>query len=136
MIKLDSIQTDLVLTNLDENGALSCINAFKVAKLIGMEPKNIAQIAKQMKIKITNCELGVFGKLEFDEMNEDIFDLLKKRSHNSKVDCEVAWKISQEKNKAINQVGSTIKASNLKVSNCQLGCFKEEENDGFIMASN
>jgi hypothetical protein len=135
MIKLDSIQTDLVLTNLDENGALSCINAFKVAKLIGMEPKNIAQIARDMKIKITNCELGVFGKLEFDEMNEDIFDLLKKRSNNSKVDCEVAWKISQEKGKAISNIGATIKNSGLKVSNCQLGCFQEEENDGFIMAT-
>jgi uncharacterized protein (UPF0264 family) len=136
MIKLDSIQTDLVLTNLDENGALSCINAFKVAKLIGMEPKHMAQITREMKIKITNCELGVFGKLEFNDMNEDIFDLLKKRSHNSKVDCEVAWKISQEKSKAISNIGASIKNSGLKVSNCQLGCFKEEENDGFIMASN
>ena len=135
MIKLDSIQTDLVLTNLDENGALSCINAFKVAKLIGMEPKNIAQIARDMKIKITNCELGVFGKLEFNEMNEDIFNLLKKRSNNSKIDCEVAWKISQEKGQAINRIGSAIKESDLKVSNCQLGCFKEEENHGFIMAT-
>ena len=136
MIKLDSTQTDLVLTNLDENGALSCINAFKVAKLIGMEPKNIAQITRDMNIKITNCELGVFGKLEFNEMNEDIFDLLKKRSTNSKVDCEVAWKISQEKGKAISEIGASIKKSGLKVSNCQLGCFQEEENDGFIMATN
>ena len=135
MNKLDSIQTDLVLTNLDENGALSCINAFKVAKLIGMEPKNIAQIAREMKIKITNCELGVFGKLEFNDMNDDIFDLLKKRSTNSKIECEVAWKISQEKGKAINSIGSSVKNSGLKVSNCQLGCFKEEDNHGFIMAT-
>lgn len=136
MIKLDSIQTDLVLTNLDENGALSCINAFKVAKLIGKEPKHMAQIAREMKIKISNCELGVFGKLEFNDMNEDIFNILKKRSHNSKIECEVAWKISQEKGKAINNVGATIKNSGIKVSNCQLGCFKEEDNHGFIIAEN
>ena len=135
MIKLDSTQTDLVLTNLDASGALSCVKAFKVAKLIGMEPKNIAQIAKDMNIKITNCELGVFGKLEFNDMNEDIYDILKKRSNNSKIECEVAWKIAQEKGQAINQVGSTIKNSNLKVSKCQIGCFQEEDNLGFIMAT-
>jgi len=136
MIKLDSIQTDLVLTNLDENGALSCVKAFKVAKLIGMEPKNIAQIARDMNITITNCELGVFGKLKFNDMNEDIYDILKKRSNNSKIECEIAWKIAQEKGQSINQIGSTIKDSDLKVSKCQIGCFKEEDNHGFIMATN
>jgi hypothetical protein len=135
MIKLDSTQTDLVLTNLDENGSLSCVKAFKVAKLIGMEPKNIAQIARDMDIKITNCELGVFGKLEFNDMNEDIYDILKKRSHDSKIECEIAWKIAQEKGQSINQIGSTIKNSNLKVSKCQIGCFQEEDNLGFIMAT-
>jgi hypothetical protein len=136
MIKLDSTQTDLVLTNLDRSGSLSCVKAFKVAKLIGMEPKNIAQIAKDMNITITNCELGVFGELEFTDMNEGIYDLLKRNSNNSKIECEVAWKIAQEKGHSINQIGSTIKNSNLKVSKCQIGCFKEEDNHGFIMASN
>jgi len=69
-------------------------------------------------------------------MNENIFNILKKRSHNSKIDCKIAWEISQEKGKAINNIGSSIKNSDIKVSNCQLGCFKEEENHGFIMASN
>ena len=133
MIKLDSTQTDLVLTNLDQDGALSCIKAFKVAKLIGMKPKNIAQIAREMNIKITNCELGVFGKLEFTDMNDDIYDMLKTRNNNSKIECQVAWKIAQEKDKSINQIGSTIKNSDFKVTKCQIGCFQDEENYGFII---
>ena len=135
MIKLDSTQTDLVLTNLDESGALSCVKAFKVAKLIGMEPNNIAQIAKDMNIKITNCELGVFGKLEFNDLNDDIYDILKKRGNDSKIECEIAWKIAKERGQGINKIGSAIKNSDLKVSKCQIGCFQEEDNYGFIMAT-
>ncbi|MGB1226697.1 MAG: ModE family transcriptional regulator [Poseidonibacter sp.] len=135
MIKLDSIQTDLVLTNLDENGALSCVKAFRVAKLIGMEPKVIAQIAREMNFKITNCELGVFGDLKFTDMNDDIYNMLKTNTNNSKIECQIAWKIAQEKNNTINQIGSTIKNSDLKVTKCQIGCFQDEENHGFVIGT-
>jgi len=134
MIKLDSTQTDLLLTNLDNNGALSCIKAFKVAKLIGMKPKNIAQIAREMNIKITNCELGVFGDLKFTEMNDEIYNMLKTRNQNPKIECKVAWKIAQERNQSINKIGSTIKKSDFKVTKCQIGCFEDEEDYGFIKA--
>jgi len=132
MLKLDSTQTELVLTNLDENGELSCIKAFKVAKLIGMKPKDMAHVAKAMNIKITNCELGVFGKLKFSQMNEDIYDTLAKGSQeNKKVECEIAWKLAQEKGATLKKVGSSIKNSDLRVTHCQLGVFYDEEFDKF-----
>ena len=136
MIKLDSIQTDLILTNLNEKGELSCIQAFKVAKLIGMKPNNIAQITKDMNIKITNCELGVFGKLKFSDINEDIYNTLQTGCQsNKKVQCEIAWKLSKTKNIPLEDIGSTIKKSDLKVANCQLGLFKDEIDTGFIQAT-
>jgi len=135
MIKLDSIQTDLVQTNLNENGELSCIKAFKVAKLIGMKPSDMAEVAKAMNIKITNCELGVFGKLQFKQMNEDIYDTLVKGSQeNKKVNCEIAWKLAQEKGSTLKKVGASIKNSDLKVTHCQLGVFYDEEYENFERA--
>lgn len=137
MLKLDSTQTQLVLTNLDQNGELSCIKAFKVAKLIGMKPKDMAEVARTMNIKITNCELGVFGKLKFTQMNEDIYNTLSKDSHDSKkVECEIAWKLAQEKGKTIKKVGSSIRNSDLKVTHCQLGIFYDEEFEQFQKARN
>ena len=59
-IELDNIQKELLMTNLDEEGKLSCLKAFKVARLIGKEPKEMSSITKSLGIKITNCELGVF----------------------------------------------------------------------------
>jgi hypothetical protein len=136
MIKLDSTQISLILTNLDENRELSCIKAFKVAKLIGVKPNNIAQITKDMNIKITNCELGVFGKLKFTDINEDIYNTLKTGCHNNKeIQCEIAWKLSKNKNIPLKEVGSTIKNSDLRVTKCQLGYFNNEEENGFIKAT-
>lgn len=137
MIKLDSIQTDLVLTNLDSNGELPCLKAFKVAKLIGMKPKDMAAVTKSMNIKISNCELGVFGKLQFSQVNDEIYDTLAKGSQeNKKVECEIAWKLAQEKGATLKKVGASIKNSDLKVTHCQLGCFYDEEYEKFERARN
>jgi hypothetical protein len=117
MKKLDNIQTDLLLTNLDEDGKLSCLKAFKVARLIGMKPKDMDEITKSMNIKITNCELGVFGKLKFSDIDDSIYDKLSRNfAQGKKVDCDVAWYTTKYK-------GVSLK----KVTHCQLGCFYDEE---------
>ena len=54
-IELDKVQKDLLMTNLDEEGKLSCLKAFKVARLIGKKPKEMSAITKSLGIKITNC---------------------------------------------------------------------------------
>ena len=51
-IELDSIQKEFIMTNLDEDGKLSCLKAFKVARLIGKEPKQMSSITKSLNIKI------------------------------------------------------------------------------------
>ncbi len=128
MKKLDNIQTELLLTNLDEDGKLSCLKAFKVARLIGMKPKDMDVVTKSMNIKITNCELGVFGKLNFTDSEETIYDKLSQNfNQGKKVDCEVAWFAARDKGLSLKKVGSTINNSDIKVRHCQLGCFYDEE---------
>lgn len=126
--KLDNIQTDLLLTNLDEDGKLSCLKAFKVARLIGMKPKDMAAITSSMNIKITNCELGVFGKLKFSELDNNIYDKLSRNlNHEKKIDCEVAFYTARDKGLSLKKVGSAINNSDIKIKHCQLGCFYDEE---------
>ncbi len=128
MKKLDNIQTDLLLTNLDEDGKLSCLKAFKVARLIGMKPKDMAEVTQSMNIKITNCELGVFGKLKFSDIDDNVYDKLSTNfASGKKVDCDVAWYTARDKGVSLKKVGSTIYNSDIKVTHCQLGCFYDEE---------
>ncbi len=132
MKKLDNIQTDLLLTNLDEDGKLSCLKAFKVARLIGVKPKEMDNITKSMNIKITNCELGVFGKLNFSQKEENIYDKLSRNfTIGKKVECEIAWFTARDKGASLRKVGSTINKSDIKVTHCQLGCFYDEEFENY-----
>ena len=124
--KLDKIQTDLVMTNLDEDGKLSCLKAFKVARLIGRKPKEMSAITKSLGLKITNCELGVFGKLKFQDPNMAVYNKLKENYNgNKRLDCKILWDEAQ--NSTLKTVGSTVKSTDIDVVHCQLGCFREKK---------
>ena len=123
VISLDEIQKELLLTNLDEDGKLSCLKAFKVARLIGKKPKEMSTITKSMGIRITNCELGVFGKLRFQDPNIQVYNRLKQNYMGHKtLECKVLW--DEAKRSTLKTVGSTVKNSDIQVSQCQLGCFR------------
>lgn len=128
MKELDNTQKELLFTNLDEDGKLSCLKAFKVARLIGKKPSEMDKITKSFNIKITNCELGVFGKLNFSEVENNIYDKLSRNfAQDKKIDCEIAWYTARDKGTSLRKVGSTINNSDIKVKHCQLGCFYDEE---------
>ena len=125
-IKLDNIQKEFLMTNLDEEGKLSCLKAFKVARLIGKEPKEMSSITKSLGIKITNCELGVFGKLKFQDPNIQVYNKLKQNYMGHKtLECKVLW--DEAVNSTLKTVGSTVKNSDIEVSHCQLGCFRTKK---------
>ena len=122
IIELDNIQKEFLLTNLDEEGKLTCLKAFKVARLIGRKPIEMSAITKSMDIKITNCQLGVFGKLEFKNKSEKVYDRIKQNHIEYKIlECKVLWYEAQKSTLKI--IGSTVKNSDIEVINCQLGCF-------------
>lgn len=124
-IKLDTIQLELLLTNLDEEGKLSCLKAFKVARLIGRKPIEMYEITKKLGIEITNCELGVFGKLRFQNPNVEVYNRLRQNYMGHKtLECKVLWDEAQSS--TLKKVGSTVKNSDIEVSNCQLGCFRSK----------
>jgi putative ubiquitin-RnfH superfamily antitoxin RatB of RatAB toxin-antitoxin module len=124
--KLDNIQKDLIMTNLDEDGKLSCLKAFKVARLIGRKPKEMSGITKSLGLKITNCELGVFGKLKFQDPSIGIYNKLKENyASDKRVECKILWDAAQQT--SLREVGSTVKNSDIDVVHCQLGCFREKK---------
>jgi hypothetical protein len=122
--QLDNTQKELVLTNLDEEGKLSCLKAFKVARLIGVKPIEMSEACKSINVKITNCELGVFGKLKFSDFEENIYNNLKRNfAYGKNIECKILW--NEARTSTLKRVGSTVKNSDIKVTHCQLGCFRE-----------
>ncbi len=121
-IDITAEQKDIILNNLDENGRLTCLKGFKVAKLLKVEPNMISAIAKNMNIKVSNCELGVFGKIEFEKPNEEILFSIKQKYPNIQIECKDLW--IEAKSSSLRAVGSVAKNSDIEVINCQLGCFR------------
>ncbi|WP_321778574.1 ModE family transcriptional regulator [Sulfurimonas sp.] len=90
------------------NSSISCLDGFKLAKKLNVNPMEIADICKKENIKIDNCELGVFGTHKFSEKNEEIYNqLLNIADDKNRVPCLDAWKLAQ--NYSLNKVGSTTK---------------------------
>lgn len=125
-ITLDNTQKQYILENLDPDGRLSCLKSFKVARLIGLDPIDMSDACKSIDIKISNCELGVFGKLEFGEASNELYHDIAQNFHdNTDVECKTIWK-SAEKS-TLKKVGSTVKNSDIEVTHCQLGCFTQRK---------
>lgn len=124
IINLDDTQKELVLTNLDNDGKLSCLKAFKVARLIGVKPIDMSDACKSIGIKITNCELGVFGKIKFKNAEDTIYSKISQNFTQDKdVSCRTLWYVAQES--SLRRVGNTVKNTDVEVTHCQLGCFRE-----------
>lgn len=114
---------------LNAKGKVNCLDAFKLAKELKVEPMEIGALTKAFGIRIDNCELGVFGDLEFKEKNESIYnELLVLSDDEKKINCKDAWHVA--KDSSLKKVGSTTKNSDLEVVYCKLGCFRRREHDG------
>ncbi len=114
---------------LNEDGKINCLDAFKLARELKIEPKEIAEITKKYSIKIDNCELGIFGNKNFLEKRDDIYEILSQKTNDKKhLDCKVAWEVA--KDFSLNKVGSTTKKSDIEVVYCQLGCFRTRIHHG------
>jgi len=124
-IKLGESSKKILFDSLDD-GKLSCIKAFSVARKIGHSVSDMSAITKSMNIKITDCELGVFGELEFSPLDQNIYDDLETNHYKKKkLDCKIYW--DESKKYTLRKVGSTVKNSDFEVINCQLGCFREKK---------
>ena len=114
---------------LNENGKINCLDAFKLARELHIKPMEIAKLTKKHSIKIDNCELGVFGKNDFGDARDDIYEKLSTKANTeNQILCGVAWEVAQEF--SLKKVGATTKKSDLEVIHCQLGCFRTRIHHG------
>ncbi|MFT5661243.1 MAG: hypothetical protein ACI9TV_001889 [Sulfurimonas sp.] len=114
---------------LNDDGKINCLDAFKLARELKIEPSEIAELTKAHSIKIDNCELGVFGSNDFGEAREDIYEkLFSKANDKNQVECVAAWEVAQDF--SLKKVGATTKKSDIEVTYCQLGCFRTRSHHG------
>ncbi len=110
-----------------EDGKLTCAKAYVVAKKAGVEPIVVGKTADEMGVRITDCGLGQFGKLDFtDNYEKEIVDELQKLSdEKNRIFCKDARKLAEKYN--LKKVRSAIKDYGFEIIYCELGVFKEKK---------
>ena len=114
------------------DGKLPCARAFALARKIGVEPIDVGRVATEESIKISHCQLGLFGYLEGDRpvermkdrVTDELREAVSSRLVDEKLPCVVAWQIASDLRVAKLLVSAAAEELNIRICACQLGCFK------------
>ena len=110
------------------DGKLPCAVAFRIAGELGLEPKEIGHLADELDIKISRCQLGLFGHERrraepAQDVAEELAERLKASLGGGRLPCAKAWEIARELGIKHMRVGRAADTLGIRISQCQLGCF-------------
>jgi hypothetical protein len=117
-----------------EDGQLPCNHAFAIAQILGVDPLAVGQTANEAGIRISRCQLGLFGygpKAEgkhkivhaMDTVPENLAARLRASAESDGITCHAIWQAADGLGYVRIEASSAVEAMGLKVSRCQLGCF-------------
>ena len=122
-----------MLSRLDA-GHLPCAQAFAIAQALALDPLAVGRAADEAGIRISRCQLGLFGygaKAEgkhkivhaVDNVPENLAALLRAGAESRDISCAAVWHVAAELHLSRLEAAGAVEAMGLRVSPCQLGCF-------------
>jgi hypothetical protein len=117
-----------------EDGQLRCSQAFALAQHLGLDPLTVGMAANEAEIRISRCQLGLFGygpKAEgkhkivhpMDAVPERLAARLRATAKGGDITCKAVWEVADGLGYKRLEASSAVEAMGLRVSRCQLGCF-------------
>jgi hypothetical protein len=116
------------------DGQLPCNQAHAIAENLDIEPLQVGFAANETDIRISRCQLGLFGygpKAEgkhkivhpMDDVPERLAARLRAGANRDSITCNAVWAVADKLGYKRIEASSAVEAMGLKVSRCQLGCF-------------
>jgi len=117
-----------------KDGQLPCSQAHTIAQILDVEPLTVGLAATEADIRISRCQLGLFGygpKAEgkhkivqpMDNVPERLAARLRAASESDGITCAAIWEIADDLGFTRLEASSAVEAMGLRVSRCQLACF-------------
>jgi hypothetical protein len=117
-----------------EDGKLPCNQAHAIAHVLNVDPLTVGQAANEADIRISRCQLGLFGygpKTEgkhkivhpMDDVPERLAARLRAQAEGEGITCTAIWRAADGLGYPRLEASSAVEAMGLRVSRCQLGCF-------------
>lgn len=117
------------------NDQLPCAVAFKVAEDQGARPDEVGDLATELDIRVSHCQLGLFG---YGPKTEGLHKILKPaeavsddlgmaiRKHmtgDGDITCASVWAVAETLGIAKMEAAAAVEAMELHLIDCQLNCF-------------
>jgi hypothetical protein len=117
-----------------QDGQLPCSHAFAVVHSLGTDPLSVGQTADATGIRISRCQLGLFGygpKAEgkhkivhpAERVPERLAARLRACANRDAITCAQVWQTADGLGYPRLQASAVVEAMGLRVTHCQLGCF-------------
>jgi hypothetical protein len=117
-----------------ESGKLPCSQAHAAAQELGLDPLAVGKAADEAGIRVSRCQLGLFGygpKAEgkhkivqaMGTVPEPLAERLQQQTESDGITCLSIWQVADELGYQRIEASSAVEALGLRVSRCQLGCF-------------
>ncbi|MDD3342926.1 MAG: winged helix-turn-helix domain-containing protein [Sulfurospirillaceae bacterium] len=117
---------ELIKKYLNEKGKLGCSDAYKISAKLKCPIREVGDCAKSMEIRIDNCDLGQFGKVEGGIFDMEALNRLTPfLDDKNRVSCQNAR--TQAAGIGLKKIRGTLKEKNIDVTYCSLGCFTEKK---------
>lgn len=113
-----------------ENKRLSCTKAHQLALETGFSPAEVGQALDLLEIRLTGCQLGLFGhgrEKNIIETKSPPSQELQKALQNGlkehNLSCLEAWEIATRFKLKKTEITTACEHLKIKISPCQLGAF-------------
>lgn len=111
---------------------LPCPRAFDTASDLGITPKQVREAADGLDVRISRCQLGMFGYEDLGEKRlvhslpkvpESLEGRIREALIDGRLPCAAAWRIADDEGLSRFLVGCACESLSIRVAPCQLGCF-------------
>ncbi|MBF0378899.1 MAG: hypothetical protein HQK72_15675 [Desulfamplus sp.] len=123
-----TLEKEVVIKN--ANKTVSCQKIHEIAQNLRVEPKDVGIQADLMKLRIKECQLGLFGhepngkNFNIDvEISEELNCAIQNITKDSRITCIKCWEIASKFGIERLDVGSVCEKLGIKIKYCQLNAF-------------
>ena len=110
-----------------KDNRITCKSAEDLAQDLSIPISQVGRVVDLLEIKITECQLGVFGTGKEnkapDPQSEKLNKQLSQVTADKQLSCTDAWKVAQETKFSRSQVRAACDSLGIKIVSCQLGAF-------------
>lgn len=122
-----------IRANLRE-GKLPCAVAWRVAERLGVERRVVGETADRLDIRISHCQLGLFGYGEKHlgqhkavkppaSLDSSLAEAIRTSAQDGRITCAQLFDIAARLGRPAMEASAHAEALGIKITACQLGCF-------------